>query len=621
MISNRSKVIAHDLTAIAAAWMLAFLARFNFELPPPEFIRAALESLPAVLLLQALVARYFGLYKGMWRFASMPDLWNIIRAVGLGALVIALALFVVNRLQDIPRSVLVLYPLFLTLLLGGPRLAYRLWKDRSLSLREMNGAQRVIVVGAGTGGERIIRDMLRDGRYVPVGIVDDRRALTKGRIHGVSVLGTVPELPALVERYQVDLVIIAVPSADNAQMRHLVEWCERSKRPFLTLPRAKDIAAGRMGLKEVRSVAIEDLLSREAISFDWRGIQSQLAGKSVLITGGSGSIGSELCRQVARLGVARLVILDQSEHGLFQIERELRAHYSHLDLNFVLGDICDKALLERVFTTHKPSVVFHAAAYKHVPILEQQVREAVRNNIIGTNTVADMAITYGADAFVLISTDKAVCPSSIMGASKRFAELLCEAKSRGTQTRCITVRFGNVLGSAGSVVPLFQRQIDDGGPVTVTHPDATRYFMTIAEACQLILQAVAAGKGGEIFVLDMGEPVNITYLAEQMIRLAGHEPGRDIAIVYSGLRPGEKLEEALFHAAESPSPTTHDKLLLAQHTPRPVSEVNAIFSDLVSACERYDEAAMRELLRDSAVGYRAPVAAGSNVVAFERSQP
>ncbi|MEQ8233972.1 MAG: nucleoside-diphosphate sugar epimerase/dehydratase, partial [Gammaproteobacteria bacterium] len=583
-----------------------------------EFVRASLEALPVVLVAQALVARYFGLYKGMWRFASLPDLWNIVRAVVLGALVTALALFVLTRLQDVPRSVLVLYPVFLTLLLGGPRLAYRLWKDRALNLHHAGDAERVLVVGAGSGGEKVVREMLQDGRYVPVGLVDDDPRLTKARIHGISVLGTVPELPALATRYEIDLIIIAVPSATSAQMQHIVEWCERSGRSFRTLPRALDVVSGRVTLEAMRDVAIEDLLSRDPVSFDWQAIQGALAGRVVLISGGAGSIGAELCRQVARLGVARLVVLDQSEFGLFRSERELRAQFPHLDLVFVLGDVRDAALLGRVFEAYRPRTVFHAAAYKHVPILEHQVREAVLNNVLGTHNMAEAALAAGCETFVLISSDKAVRPSSVMGASKRCAELLCESKNRRGATRFLTVRFGNVLGSAGSVVPLFRRQIEEGGPVTVTHPEATRYFMTIPEACQLILQAAALGQGGEIFVLDMGQPVNITYLAEQLIRLSGRVPGQDIRIVYTGLRPGEKLHEELFHAEENLAPTSHEKLMLAQQTSRSNAEIGQLFESLVAACEQQDEELLRELLRDGVIGYRAAPTTGV-VVPFERS--
>jgi FlaA1/EpsC-like NDP-sugar epimerase len=592
VISNRNKVILHDLAAILLAWLLAFLSRFNFELPPEPFVRAGIHALPWVVVIQAGVARYFGLYKGLWRFASLPDLWNIIRAVGLGALCIALVLFVVNRLNGIPRSVLVLYPLYLLLLLGGPRLAYRLWKDHSLNLNRIAGGERVIVLGAGGGGEKIIREMLQGSDYIPVGLVDDDIRLTKSRIHGISVLGTIKELPALVQRYEVDLLIIAVPSASSADMQHMVEWCERAGRPFRTLPRARDIVAGRVALEAMRDVAIEDLLSRDPVSFDWRAIQAELAGK----------------------------VLDQSEYAWFEIEREMRASWPHLDLSFVLGDVRDAELLERTFARYRPRVVFHAAAYKHVPILESHVREAVLNNVLGTRQVADTALTHGCETFVLISTDKAVRPSSVMGASKRLAELLCESKNRAGGTRFITVRFGNVLGSAGSVVPVFKRQIRNGGPVTVTHAEATRYFMTIPEACQLILQAASLGRGGEIFVLDMGKPVSITYLAEQMIRLSGRVPGEDVAIVYTGLRPGEKLQEELFHQDEKLAATPHEKLLLAQHSARKASEIQVLVDSLVAACREADENAVRALLLDAVREVDDAVRGATVIIPFERNQ-
>ena len=599
LISTRTKVILYDLVAISLAWALSLSARFNFEYPPSVFLDAALTALPVVLLVQAIISRYFGLYKGLWRFASIPDLWNIIRAAALGSVSVALVLFVVNRLEDIPRSLLILYPFFLVFLLGGPRLAYRLWKDHSLSLHNISGGQRVIVIGAGTGGEMIVRDMLRDGSYIPVGLVDDEPALLKARIHGVPVLGPVKDLPSIARRYEVDSLIIAVPSASSTEMRHIVDMCERSERPFRTLPRIQDIVSGKVGLQEVREVSIDDLLGRDKVELDWQVIQSALVGKAVLVTGGGGSIGSELCRQVARLGATKVIIFDHSEFNLYQIDRELREKFPHLGLHCIIGEVCDRVALNQLFTTFSPRLVFHAAAYKHVPVLENQAREAVRNNVIGTYEVAAAAERHGSENVVLISTDKAVKPSSIMGATKRFAELICESKNHDSQTRFITVRFGNVLGSAGSVVPLFRQQIRDGGPVTVTHPDATRYFMTIPEACQLILQASAIGEGGEIFVLNMGQSINIAYLAEQMIRLSGREPGDDVPIVFTGLRPGEKLHEELFHAEENLSQTSHDKLMLAGHSKTDRKQIQDIFEALKRASDVFDEDAIRRLLTEA----------------------
>lgn len=596
MLSARSKVILHDLSMVALAWGVALVARFNFALPPPLTLSYSLRALPVVLLVQGLIAWRFGLYRGLWRFASLQDLWNIIRSAGLGALCIALALFVVNRLEGIPRSLLILYPLFLIFFLGAPRLFYRVWKDRSLTLRQVAGGQRVIIVGAGSGGEMLLRDMLRERAYVPVGLVDDRASLARARIHGVPVLGAIERLPELVRQLEVELIVIAIPSASNSEMQRIVEICERCVCPFRTLPRRQDHVTGKMGLREIREVAIEDLLGRTTVALDWQTIQAELVAKAVVITGGGGSIGAELCRQVARLGASRLIVFERSEHNLYLIERELRESFPHLPLHCMLGDVCDRVALDHLFTEFRPRIVFHAAAYKHVPIVEAHVREGVRNNVLGTHEVAEAADRHGCECMVLISTDKAVRPSSIMGATKRFAELLCERRNQQSATRYITVRFGNVLGSAGSVVPLFQAQIRAGGPITVTHPEATRYFMTIPEACQLILQAAAVGRGGEIFVLDMGQPVNITYLAQQMIRLSGHMPGTDIPVVFTGLRPGEKLREELFHADEDLAPTQHDKLLLAGHSKLDPGRIRELFEQLMRACNEYDEVRIRELL-------------------------
>ena len=623
-LTPRFKIIVHDLVAIALAWMLALFARFNFALPPPQHLHAGELALPVVLVVQAALAWRFGLYRGLWRFASLQDLWNIIRAAVLGTVCIGLSLFLISRLVNIPRSMFVLYPLFLVALLGGPRLAFRLWKDHSFNLRSVTAASRVLVVGGGEGGEGVVRDMLRDGSYLPVGIVDDDARLARSRIHGVPVPGRIADIPAIVQRRDTDIIIIAIPSASSAQMRRIVELCEASGKPFRTLPQLHDMVSGRATMNAMREVKIDDLLGRDKVVLDWQRVQSSLAGKVVLVSGGGGSIGSELCRQVVALGVERLVVFEQSEHNLYLIERELRGAYPQRQLEFVLGDVCDRAAVEHVFQRFKPALVLHAAAYKHVPILQSQAREAVRNNVFGTLEMVEAAERHGCATFVLISTDKAVRPSSIMGATKRLTELLCETRKRRAATRYITVRFGNVLGSAGSVVPLFQSQIAAGGPLTVTHPEARRYFMTIAEASQLILQAATVGSGGEIFVLDMGEPVNITYLAEQMIRLSGREPGVDIKIAYTGLRPGEKLNEELFLDAEKLTPTPHHKIRLAQHVEVEPRQLADLLSALARAVETFDEAAIERLLRQ-AVPDLEVVQPGSNeaanVIAFNRGVP
>ena len=587
-ISRRSIVFAHDLFMVVLAWELAWLARANFYVW--DFVwKPTLVSFLIVTLTQAVVFWRIGLYRGLWRFASLPDLWNIIRAAALGTVIIGLALFIYSRLERIPRSILILYPLFLIFLLSGPRVLYRVWKERALGLRSFSGGLPVLIIGAGRAGEALVRDMLRDGRYLPVGLVDDRRQLWNTQIHGIPVLGGVDTLSDAVARNDVAILVIAVPSATNEQMQRIVELCERTGKPFRTLPRLADMVQGDGTLNNLREVSIDDLLSREKVELDWSVIQAGLTGKMVMVSGGGGSIGAELCRQIARLGPHALVVYEQSEYNLYCIEMELRQRSPGLRLHALLGDVSDDVAVNQALRTYRPDVIFHAAAYKHVPMLQYQGREAIRNNVVGTWRFANAALRHGCGKFVLISTDKAVNPTSVMGASKRIAEIVCESLNEFGRTRFITVRFGNVLGSAGSVVPLFQEQIKAGGPVTVTHPEMTRYFMTIPEAAQLILQAGAMGQGGEIFVLDMGEPVRIAYLAEQMIRLSGRVPGKDIRIEFTGLRPGERLREELFHQEEQLEKTGHEKILLARHRPVESEWVEQAIRDLEEACAEFDE--------------------------------
>ena len=594
-IHPRLAVVLHDMVMVWLAWTAANWLRYSFEANPPTAWQLAPDTI-IVMLVQGAVLRWTGLYKGLWRFASLPDLWNIVRAALLGALGIAVALFLYDRLESVPRSVLAIYPAALAVLLGAPRLAYRYWKDSRFELLARVPARRVLVLGAGRTGEALLRELAHDARYRPIGLLDDNVALRGARVHGVPVLGTMDRLPELAREAAAEMLLIAIPSATTVQMRRIVELCEETGIPFRTVPRLQDVVAGRAGFSQLKEVAIEDLLGRDPVQLDWAAMRAGFAGQRVLITGGGGSIGAELCRQVARLGVESLSILELSEFNLYRIEQELRREFPDLLVDAVLGDCGDAAVCERVFARARPQVVLHAAAFKHVPLLQNQVREAFRNNVLGTQIVAQAADSHGVGCFVLISTDKAVNPSSVMGACKRVAELFCQNFAAQSATRFVTVRFGNVLDSAGSVVPLFREQIRNGGPVTVTHPEMSRYFMTIPEACQLILQAGVLGKGGEIFALDMGEPVKIRYLAEQMIRLAGKVPERDVAIVYTGLRPGEKLFEELFHDHENYRATEHAKIFLAQ--PRSVSWelLNAQLRQAAQSVRDYDEDALRACL-------------------------
>jgi FlaA1/EpsC-like NDP-sugar epimerase len=592
---QRSIIFVHDLAMVALAWLGAYWLRFNLSVPPALELGVALKWLPLVVLIQAVLFRQFGLYRGIWRFASIPDLIRIVKAAVLGILAIAVSLFFVNRLEGVPRSVIPLYALLLPLLLATPRLIYRIWKDRGAALAR---GRRALVVGAGKAGEMLVRDLLRarDAPFAPVAFVDDDPRKKGSEIQGVRVKGRCEQIPKLVDRLGIEAILLAVPSATDKDMRRIVEICEGVDVPFLTLPSVQDMLSGQMA-GHLREVSIEDLLGRAPIRLDRRGVEARLGGNRVLVTGGGGSIGSELCQQIARFGVDELIVFERCEFNLYQVERQLRRRFPGLRLTALLGDVTDPAAVERVINQFRPKVIFHAAAYKHVPLLQPQVREAVRNNVIGTHVVAEAAMAAGVEEFVLISTDKAVRPANVMGATKRAAEMLVQSLNGVAGTRFITVRFGNVLDSAGSVVPLFREQIRAGGPVTVTHPDVTRYFMTIPEACQLIMQAATVGQGGEIFVLDMGEPVRIGYLAEQMIRLSGQRPGADIRIEYIGLRPGEKVAEELFLDDEQPMPTAHSKLLLARSVALDHRVIRKSVGDLAEACRRFDEETILRKLR------------------------
>lgn len=604
LFRSRAAVFSHDLLMVPIAWFGAYWLRFNLDAIPEGFFHQALMLLPIVLAAQGGMFWYFGLYRGIWRFASIPDLMRILKAVIAGVVVAATVSFILTRLQNVPRSVFILDGILLALLLGGPRFIYRWSKDRHIyrraqdSRRYVQDKKNALIVGAGKAGEMLARDLMRDfsSAYQPVAFVDDDPSKVGKEIHGLPVAGLCNEIPEVASRLGVELILIALPSATSRQLRRIVEICEPTGLIFRTLPYMQDLVSGRASVKDLRDVRIEDLLGRESVKLDWSSITQSTQHKTILVTGGGGSIGSELCRQIAKLNPARLIMLERSEFNLYTIALELQQDFPNLPVVAILGDICDAVTVEHVLRTYTPTTIFHAAAYKHVPMLEGQARAAVANNVLGTRTLASLADKYGCESFVMVSTDKAVNPANIMGASKRVAEIYCQNVNVRSKTRFITVRFGNVLGSSGSVIPLFQQQIARGGPVTVTHPEITRYFMTIPEACQLILQASVIGHGGEIFVLDMGEPVKIAYLAEQLIRLSGKRPGEDVEIVYTGLRPGEKLYEELFHDAEKLADTSHPKIMLAHCRQVDRDVLEQALDGMQAACGENDDTRLRELL-------------------------
>lgn len=593
----RMAVVLHDLAMVWVCWQGLHYIRYTMQLQPLS-VDPFSSTVLIVMVAQGLVSWQVGLYRGLWRFASVPDLVNIFKASLIGLLAVVLGLFFYSRLDLVSRAALLLYPFVLTLLLGAPRLLFRAWKDQRL-LRLDDAAERVLILGAGQAGEALVRDLRRAGRYQPVGFLDDATALRGTRLQGLPVLGRIDDVPRIARETAVQLLVIAMPSLDASAMRRIVRICEESRLPFRTVPRLADMLDGDAMPWRLKEVAIEDLLGRQPMSPDWKAIGGWLSGRSVLVTGAGGSIGSELCRQCARHGARRISLVEIDELALLTMEANLHRDFPEIECIPVLGDCGDPAVMRHALGLAKADAVFHAAAYKQVPLLQRQLREAVRNNVLATDVVARASCDAGVGTFVLISTDKAVDPVNVLGATKRLAEMLCQAYVEHRSTRFVTVRFGNVLDSAGSVVPLFREQISRGGPVTVTDPDVTRYFMTIPEACQLILQASAIGAQQAVYTLDMGEPIPIRMLAEQMIRLAGKQPGRDVAIEYIGLRAGEKLHETLFHVDERYSATSHPKIL--QATPRAVASerMERAMKALRDASRDYDLEQLAVSLRDA----------------------
>ena len=590
-----SLVFGHDVAATLLAWVLAYWLRFNFAVPEP-YMQTMWITLAWVAPLQTFIFWRFGLYRGVWRFASLPDLKRIITAVGVAALSMPVVLYMAH--VPVPRSVLVLDPLLLVMIVGGSRFAYRSWKEHHLYRFADAERKPVLVLGAGDVAAGLVKELTRSREWRVEGLLDDDPAMVGRLIQDFKVLGRVDELPKWAERYDVEVAIIAMPSASHQARRRAVEICGLAGVKPMTVPAFDDLASGRVTVSQIRQVELDDLLGRDPVMLDDEGLHGLLKGRTVLVTGAGGSIGSELCRQIARFNPAALVLFELNEFVLYRMEQEFAEKFPNLRTECIIGDVKDEARLDQVMGQYAPAAIFHAAAYKHVPLMEREnAWQAVRNNVFGTYTVARVAMRHGVEKFVLISTDKAVNPTNVMGATKRLAEMVCQGlqgslasnasasigrstfpparplqegggrglqgETSGSGTRFVMVRFGNVLGSTGSVIPKFQEQIARGGPITVTHPEITRYFMSIPEAAQLVLQAGLMGAGGEIFVLDMGEPVRIVDLAKDMIRLSGFSEG-DIPIVFSGLRPGEKLYEELLADGELTLPTCHPKLRVAK---------------------------------------------------------
>ncbi|CAB3760209.1 polysaccharide biosynthesis protein [Paraburkholderia humisilvae] len=586
-----------DTCAVALAWISAYVLRFNGDVPD-AFRMGGMHALSGVVVTYAILFRIFGLYRGMWVFASLPDLIRISKAVGVGALVVMIGAVMLQPLPIIPRSVLLVSPLLLFLIMGGSRALYRTAKE----FRRYGGlvaqGKPVIVLGAGTAGASLARELSRSAEWRLVGLLDDETSKQGREIYGYKVLGSIGDLPRLAAELKTEFAIIAIPSASVEAQRRAATLCVRAGVKAMVLPALTAVSQGQGFLSRIRQIDLEDLLGREPVRIDTPHVEALLRNRVVMVTGAGGSIGSELCRQILRFDPAQLIAYDISEFATYQLTEELRDRFPGVPLIPVIGDAKDSLLLDEVISRHTPHILFHAAAYKHVPLMEEQnAWQAVRNNVLGTYRVARAAIRHGVKHFVLISTDKAVNPTNVMGASKRLAEMACQAlQQTTTRTKLETVRFGNVLGSAGSVIPKFQQQIAKGGPVTVTHPEITRFFMTIPEASQLVLQASSMGRGGEIFVLDMGQPVKIVDLARDLIRLYGFTE-EQVQIVFTGLRPGEKLYEELLADDEATVRTPHPKLRIARAREVPNNLLDELLPWLMQNRVLQDDEVRRDLRR------------------------
>lgn len=602
-------VATHTLLFVLS-WFLAFCLAYNFKNFDRWFSEFFLPLLPIVVIIKLLVFVLSGQHRGWWRYVGLRDVFSVSTAAWWSCVLVMVlyyGLAIAPSLgvpidpfagEDFPDSVFLLDLAGTVALVCGARIAVRLYHEEVRPVAD-GAAPLLLILGAGNAAENAVREILRMPilQYRIVGFLDDDLAKHGARIHGIEILGEIADVKEICDEHKVDEILIAMPSASRQQIRRVVELCKDTNLRFKTLPAMADLIAGKATVSQIRDVDINDLLGRAPVKLDEDVIGAFLKDRTVMVTGAGGSIGSEMCRQVARFGPHRMLLVEKSENLLFEVERELRGSFPDLDFVPLIADIADEGRMNSLFSRERPSAVFHAAAHKHVPMMEYNPGEAIKNNVRGTQVIADAAARNGCEKFVMISTDKAVNPTSIMGASKRVAEMYIQGLNERAQTHFVTVRFGNVLGSSGSVVPIFKQQIARGGPVTVTHPDMVRFFMTIPEAAQLVLQAASMGKGGEIFVLDMGEPVKIVDLARDLITLSGLKPGEDIEITFSGIRPGEKLYEELSTEGEDISQTAHPKIGIWRNRPVNLEELNAWVTDTLSRANQFSREELRRHIK------------------------
>lgn len=604
---NRSWLVVIDAILINLALWGALALRFDLSIP--VYLKANYWAIALyITVIRIALLALFGVYRGVWRYISVNDLVAILKAITLGSLVVAASSMFLARNLGYPRSVIIIEWLGDIMLIGGLRLALRLIKQ-NVNASKAKGVikKRILIIGAGDAGEMVVRQMLAHPEYgyQPVGFIDDNPGKIGKVIHGIPVLGKRCDVDTLAQGKNVQEIIIAIPSAQGTIVREVIEECHLANLKFKIVPGIKEIIEGDVNINQIREIELDDLLRRAPINVNLGEIAGYLKGKVVLVTGAGGSIGSELCRQIINYGPAKLLMLGKGENSIYEIASELSNRGTGTET--IICDVSDVPRVNSVFSKYEPQVIFHAAAHKHVPMMEQNPGEAVKNNIFGTKTVAEAAIKCGTERFVLISTDKAVNPTSIMGATKRISEKVIMALNRKGKTKFMAVRFGNVLGSRGSVVPLFKKQIAAGGPVTVTHPDMERYFMTIPEAVQLVIQAGSMGKGGEVFVLDMGKPVKIVDLARDMIKLSGFEPESDIKIKYTGLRPGEKLFEELLTAEEGVNSTKHAQIFVVNGKHARLAELPRLLPALMKAAASGEQATVTQAIRKVIPAFREEV--------------
>jgi FlaA1/EpsC-like NDP-sugar epimerase len=596
-IKYRTVVIAvSQANLLVLAYLVSFFLRFDFRLQGLGYRYIILQTLPLLLIIKLSVFYHFRLFSGWWKYVGMNDLLDIVRAAFVSSVILYLAVYFIYGVEGYPRSTFLIDMLLTIIFIGGARFIVRAYSEQA---RSSPVGVNTLIVGAGQAGNLIVRELKGNPSlgYNPVGFVDDDPSKKGVNMQGIKVLGTTAILPELIEKHKISRILIAIPSARGEEVRHIIDKCHESKIEFQILPPMAKFINSLVSVNQVRTVKIEDLLLRDPVRLDLNGIGAKLQDKTIMVTGAGGSIGSEIVRQVANFKPANLVLFERSESDLHKIELELAANFPNLHYWPMIGDILDNLRLREAFAEHRPQVIFHAAAYKHVPMMEKNCFQAVSNNVFGTYNLALLADQFKVEDFVMISSDKAVRPTNIMGVTKRVAELIILGL-QDHSTKFVSVRFGNVLGSNGSVIPLFKEQIENRKPVTVTHPDAIRYFMTIPEAAQLVLQASTMGQGGEIFVLDMGQPVKILDLAKNLICLSGLEPDRDIPIVFTGLRPGEKLYEELILDGEGVKPTPHHKIHVLDGGKVSFRKVQIWVGELIELVERKNVAELVEKLQE-----------------------